>query len=153
MASSEPGRGLRGSHKHSRRTLIVSFAYRVRIAGNAEAWLLQPGCHCIGRSRSCSVHIDDVTVSRRHVEIEILAEGGVVVRDLDSTNGSWLGERRIQHAAVAGDFDLRIGAIELEFDLQRGVRESTAAGGPKSEDDRQPTHTPTGVTTAMERMP
>jgi predicted component of type VI protein secretion system len=131
---------------------VVTYGYRVRVAGETEGWLLRPGCHCIGRSRSCSVQIDDVTVSRRHVEIEILAEGGVVVRDLDSTNGSWLGERRIHHAAVTGDFDLRIGAIELEFDLQRDVRESTSAGGLKAEDGRQATHTPTGVTTAMEPM-
>lgn len=90
--------------------------YRVRIAGTLEGWVLAPGGHCIGRSRDCAVCVDHTTVSRRHVEVEILAEGGVIVRDLGSTNGSWLGKRRIQHVALVGDFDLRVGAIELEFD-------------------------------------
>jgi pSer/pThr/pTyr-binding forkhead associated (FHA) protein len=131
----------------------MSWGYRVRIAGAAECWFLRPGCHCIGRSRACSVQVDDRTVSRRHVEVEILAEGGVVLRDLDSTNGSWLDDRRIHRAAVAGDFDLRIGAVDLEFDQQRGVPDIHGASDLKSEDDMQLARTPTGVTTAMERLP
>lgn len=131
----------------------MSNAYRVRITGSTETWLLQRGCHCIGRSRSCSVHINDVTVSRRHVEIEILDGGGVVVRDLGSTNGSWLDDRRIHHAAVAGDFGLRLGAVELEFDQQSGVPDIHFVGDSKSEDPMQMARTPTGVTTAMERLP
>ena len=131
---------------------LSATGYRVRVADGGGTWYLGPGCHDIGRSRSCCIHIDHATVSRHHVEIEILAEGGVVVRDLDSTNGSWLGDRRIQRAAVAGDFDLRVGAIELEFDLQRGVPDARTAKDAISEEDMPMASTPTGATAAMEQM-
>jgi hypothetical protein len=96
----------------------TSVGYRVRLAGRPEsgAWCLAPGHHRIGRSADCLVRIDERSVSRRHAEIEVLIDGGLVLRDLGSTNGCWLGERRVSSLAVNGEFDLRVGAVLLEFD-------------------------------------
>ncbi len=92
--------------------------YRVRLAGRPEsgAWCLEPGRHCIGRGADCAIRIDEPTVSRRHAELEVLIDGGLVLRDLGSTNGCWLGERRVSSLARDGEFDLRVGAVLLEFD-------------------------------------
>ena len=41
----------------------------------------------IGRSSSCDIHVPDSEMSRRHAEVSS-HNGGVVVRDLGSTNGT-----------------------------------------------------------------
>jgi len=41
----------------------------------------------IGRSSSCDIHVPDSEMSRRHAEVSS-HDGGVVVRDLGSTNGT-----------------------------------------------------------------
>ncbi len=69
----------------------------------------------VGRSVACDLPVRDPTVSRRHAELE-LAGGALHVRDLGSTNGTFLnGERLTDALARPGDqlafgrsvFDLR----------------------------------------------
>ncbi len=76
-----------------------------------------PGGATIGRSRQCDVVIDDPNVSRRHAEVS--ARGGAwVLTDLDSTNGTSLGSRRIEHPEVLqpGD-EIEIGTTVITFEL------------------------------------
>ena len=40
----------------------------------------------LGRDDDCDVVVDDPNVSRRHLSVEPLAEGGVAIRDLGSSN-------------------------------------------------------------------
>lgn len=47
---------------------------------------------------------DEKHVSGRHVEIQFRREGGAVVRDLDSRNGTWLNDRRLK-----GELPLKVG--------------------------------------------
>lgn len=104
--------------------------YRIRIANAAHLgpWTLGPGKHCVGRVEDCDIAIEDSTISRHHLEIEILPGDGVVVRDLGSTNGSWLGDHQVERARVFGDFALRIGAVELEFKELSDVEEVLRQG-------------------------
>ena len=53
----------------------------------------------VGRAEPCHVLIDREGVSRRHCEFR-LAETGVVVIDLESTNGTFLNGTRIREAVV-----------------------------------------------------
>lgn len=69
----------------------------------------------IGRAEDCSIRIDDVSVSRHHAELTRGAESWMV-HDLESKNGSFIGERVIQVPTAIRDGDLcRFGSITLQF--------------------------------------
>ncbi|TVP77166.1 MAG: FHA domain-containing protein [Gemmatimonadales bacterium] len=69
--------------------------------------------YTVGRSPRVSIPLDaevDLDVSREHAALEPM-EGGWVVRDLESRNGTWLNGRRIRDAETLADGDLlRFGA-------------------------------------------
>ena len=50
----------------------------------------------IGRGRDCDLRIDDASVSRKHAEIIAYLDGRYEVRDLGSTNGTYVGKRRVR---------------------------------------------------------
>lgn len=63
----------------------------------------------IGAAPASSLVLTDDTVSRYHAEIDLFAEG-LRVRDLDSTNGTFLeGENRIREGFVANGGTFRVG--------------------------------------------
>lgn len=61
-----------------------------------------------GRGDDCDVVLNDASVSTHHAEI--IFEGKTVrVRDLDSRNGVWIGQARIEEAWLGGDAQFFIG--------------------------------------------
>ena len=69
----------------------------------------------IGRAPSCAVSLgQDPEASARHARIEILASGRIVLRDLDSTNGTFLNGVKVQGIQPLTDGDL-IGVGQSEF--------------------------------------
>ena len=73
------------------------------------------GTLSIGRDAATGIVIDDEEASRRHAVVT--REGdGVIVRDLDSTNGTWVNEELVasERRVRVGD-RLRIGATVLEL--------------------------------------
>ncbi len=69
----------------------------------------------LGRHPDSDIFLDDVTVSRRHVEVE-RAPGGTVVRDVGSLNGTYLNQQRIEGDVPLGDGDeLQVGKFKLTF--------------------------------------
>lgn len=73
------------------------------------------GRHVLGRAPDCELRLAIEGVSRRHAELEILADGGVLVTDLDSTNGTWVDGRPVRRCALSGDFSLQLGACTLRL--------------------------------------
>jgi pSer/pThr/pTyr-binding forkhead associated (FHA) protein len=68
----------------------------------------------LGRSRTCDLMLPGVDASRRHAEIRPL-RGGFVLRDLDSTNGTFVnGERIDEHELEPGDC-IQIGDSVVTF--------------------------------------
>lgn len=75
---------------------------------------LRAGRTVVGRREDCDVVIADPAVSRRHLQIE-WTEGGVELQDLNSTNGTFVNDRRVTaHRLSPGD-RIRIGATVLEY--------------------------------------
>ena len=69
----------------------------------------------IGRGESCDLTLDDADLSREHAEVEVGLDG-VWLRDLDSKNGVWLGERRVEARLLDDRDEVRLGATMLRFD-------------------------------------
>ncbi|MCA9583352.1 MAG: FHA domain-containing protein [Myxococcales bacterium] len=67
----------------------------------------------VGRSRECSLAVDDALVSRRHAAFRT-DDGGVMVEDLGSRNGVLLNGRRIHEATKLQHLDrVTIGTQEM----------------------------------------
>jgi FHA domain/zinc-ribbon domain len=88
----------------------------VRAGGGraGETFELRDGPTLIGRSPDCDVFLDDVTVSRRHAEVEP-GEGGYVIRDLGSLNGTFVNRRRIESTRLSADDEVQIGKYRMTF--------------------------------------
>jgi diguanylate cyclase (GGDEF)-like protein len=83
-------------------------------AGELIALTGERGVFILGRSPEADIRLEDLGVSREHVELRVEAEGRrVSFRDLGSTNGTLLnGERSDGHALRDGD-KLSVGAATL----------------------------------------
>jgi EAL domain-containing protein (putative c-di-GMP-specific phosphodiesterase class I) len=70
----------------------------------------------IGRQPECTVQLPAGRISRRHAEIRRNARGELEIRDLDSTNGTFVNGRRIETptALFSGDV-IHVGDRELRF--------------------------------------
>jgi diguanylate cyclase (GGDEF)-like protein len=69
----------------------------------------------IGRQADGDICFDDSLVSRRHAEIVVGADGGAVIRDLGSRNGTYCNEHKItEHPLQEGDL-IRVGGSVLKY--------------------------------------
>jgi pSer/pThr/pTyr-binding forkhead associated (FHA) protein len=69
----------------------------------------------VGRHTQCDARLDSQRVSRRHC---ILTEdrGELVVRDLGSTNGTWINGRRVEHGRLKPGDEMSIAHICYRLD-------------------------------------
>ena len=83
---------------------------------------LPPGRHRVGRAAEASIRIEDPGLSRVHAELEVSA-GGVRVRDLRSTNGTWLEGVRVDGTPreLPRHARLRLGSSTLLFRPSSGA--------------------------------
>ena len=73
------------------------------------------GVHLIGRE-GADIDLDDPKVSRKHAEIGLYGPEAYVLRDLASTNGSFVNGRRVTEKTKLKHWDLiRIGDTVLRF--------------------------------------
>ena len=78
---------------------------------------LAPGENLVGRDEDVGVRVDAPSVSRRHARLTVTRGEPVLVEDLRSKNGTWVGDRRLESEPVPlrdGDV-LRFGRVELLF--------------------------------------
>jgi len=68
----------------------------------------------IGRGLDCDVVLSDQSVSRRHVEL-VYGEGGVLLRDLGSGNGTKVNDERVDERALVHEDVISIGRTSLRF--------------------------------------
>jgi len=70
----------------------------------------------IGRSPDIDVVINDSNVSRRHAEVWRTSEG-VAIRDLQSTNGTYVNGHRINAVSLSPRDDVTIGTLHMRIEL------------------------------------
>jgi len=73
----------------------------------------------IGRHESNDVQLESRAVSNFHAEI-LSEPDGIVVRDLGSTNGTFVNERRVEVHALVKDDQLRLGNHVITVDIKFG---------------------------------
>jgi len=67
----------------------------------------------IGRGTDVDIRIDDAGVSRHHAEIVLTTP--ITLRDLESTNGTWVDKQQISEITLEKDTAITIGPTIIEF--------------------------------------
>jgi DNA-binding winged helix-turn-helix (wHTH) protein len=76
---------------------------------------LRPGDNLVGRDPAAVVWIDNTSVSRRHARI-VVSLAGTLLEDLESRNGTWVGNVRISETtALAGGETVRFGSVSFTY--------------------------------------
>jgi pSer/pThr/pTyr-binding forkhead associated (FHA) protein len=81
-------------------------------------WILEDGTWQAGRNTEALVFLDDVTVSRHHAEF-VVDGGRIEVRDLGSTNGTYVNGTRSERAELQPGDEVIIGRFHLV--VARGI--------------------------------
>jgi Mg-chelatase subunit ChlD/pimeloyl-ACP methyl ester carboxylesterase len=79
---------------------------------------LRRGALAIGRSPGCTLVLTDDKVSRNHAEIHRAAQG-YRVRDLGSTNGTFVNDQRIKSQVLRDGDEIKVGDTRLRFQSRR----------------------------------
>ncbi len=98
----------------------------------------------LGRADECDLRIPTRDVSRRHCEIEI-GSAGAIVRDLGSSNGTYVNGRRVAEAALNPGDRLTVGPVVFVLQIDgrpAEIRPSDAAVPPPAARPRAPVGTP-----------
>jgi DNA-binding NtrC family response regulator len=75
---------------------------------------MENGTLIVGSGTGADLVLQDKGVSRMHVELALMAEG-VRVRDLGSTNGTFVGDARIEAVTLRPPAEIRIGRTRIEL--------------------------------------
>lgn len=80
----------------------------------AEVVAFVSGRAVIGRLEG-DVALDDPKISRKHAVVEAISRENVFLRDLASTNGTWLNGVRVRSKKLRNGDVIRVGSTELQF--------------------------------------
>jgi pSer/pThr/pTyr-binding forkhead associated (FHA) protein len=92
--------------------------------------ILPGGTKTVGRATGADFIINAALISRVHCRLEIAPSGDLQVRDLNSTNGTFVNGERVDIAHLRSGDRLRVGRVELvalqetdDSSAPRGTRE------------------------------
>jgi hypothetical protein len=84
--------------------------------GTPSTWEIQlrPGSNSLGRGAANDFQIDHPSVSGSHCQI-VLENGGAIIRDLGSTNGTFINRAPVTEAALQAGQTIHLGGVEIMF--------------------------------------
>ncbi|MEV0556902.1 MULTISPECIES: FHA domain-containing protein [unclassified Streptomyces] len=89
---------------------------------SGSRFLLDGELTTAGRHPQSDIFLDDVTVSRRHVEFRRVPDGSFTVADVGSLNGTYVNRERIDSVPLSNGDEVQIGKYRLVFYAsQRGI--------------------------------
>src|SRR5947209_4943278 len=96
--------------------------------GSPASWAidLKSGTNSLGRGFANDFRIEDPSVSGSHCQI-LLTNGATFIRDLGSTNGTFINGRPIKEAYLQPGQTLHLGGVELLFQPDDLAHGSTGA--------------------------
>lgn len=114
---------------------------RVTAEGETQRVVLSKDRTVIGRQEGCQLRIPIAGVSRTHCEIRV-SDGSITVKDLGSSNGTFVNQEKITEQPVAAGDLLSVGGqvfliqvngepeeIEAEFLYEDGLPEQESKAG------------------------
>jgi pSer/pThr/pTyr-binding forkhead associated (FHA) protein len=89
----------------------------LRTADNAadeRIFRIAPGrARTLGRATGADFIVDAALVSRVHCRLTALPSGELEVKDLESTNGTFVNGQRVEEARLSSGDRLKVGRLEL----------------------------------------
>lgn len=82
---------------------------------DATGWVLAMPA-VLGRSPDAQISIGDPSISRRHCQFSLDVDGALVVRDLDSMNGTYVEDSRVKRAVLRPGMVIQVGAILIRVE-------------------------------------
>ncbi len=111
-------------------------SYRLVSSSGDQSFDLPPGRSLVvGRGVATDIAIYDPTISRRHAELTSRSDG-IEVRDLGSSNGTWINGSRIANGRLLANDSVSFGKVTYK------VRE---IGSPAAEPPPEPAAAPSGM--------
>jgi hypothetical protein len=86
---------------------------------SGSSYRLEGPVTAIGRHPDSDIFLDDITVSRRHVQLAKDDEG-YVLRDVGSLNGTYVNRERVDQARLHHGDEVQVGRYRLSFVLGDG---------------------------------
>ena len=80
-----------------------------------KVFALEKATTTIGR-RGCDINLDDPEISRQHASIELHGTDATL-RDLGSTNGTYVRGQRIEQETIEDNSEFRVGTHQLVFNV------------------------------------
>jgi DNA-binding NtrC family response regulator len=109
--------------------LLPVLVRAVDASGSSVTFRLSAGVCLIGTSKGAHLRVADPAVSRQHCELELTA-GGVLLTDLESTNGTFYLGQRVERMAlsVGSSFSVGSATIRIESEFDRASLEPSSKG-------------------------
>jgi DNA-binding winged helix-turn-helix (wHTH) protein len=100
-------------------------APRFRLVLETREVQLLDGENVVGRDADAALWIDNPSVSRHHARV-VVAHDKVTLEDLESKNGTFVGEARVTGPTILADGDaVRLGLVKLIFRSAAGTHSTT----------------------------
>jgi Inner membrane component of T3SS, cytoplasmic domain len=112
------------SAKDAKKGAVCGWLVALSGQHEGEDFRLRVGKNVIGTAADCEVVLTDKKVSRKHATIRY--EGGEFqIADLDSSNGTFVNDEKVQKHPLIDNDVVKLGDIEFEFKCRayRGKRE------------------------------
>jgi len=87
---------------------------RVTLGNEVKTFPIRPGLAYIGRSSLNEIVIIDSTISQRHASVEY-SRNGVFLKDLGSTNGTYVGGQQIEERWLSMQDSVQFGGVHCLF--------------------------------------
>ena len=102
---------LSATSKQDFRLRIVSSGEKKQIGLEIQ---INDGMVTIGRDASCTIVLKDLSISRKHAQLQITLDG-LKLSDMGSENGVWIGSERVQGQIIQPGQQFRVGTTVFEI--------------------------------------
>ena len=100
---------------HSAMPVLKPFAYLISQTSQPKRFAITNAIWRIGRSRENELVLDDVSISRRHAEIQRGPDGAFTILDRGARNGTYVNGQQVKKRTLQEGDMIEVGDIVLRF--------------------------------------